>query len=507
MSATNAAHIDTAGDDDDQRWTPRSDDTESTHLAYLDRCDSLREFEERTDDTGQLDKTDAYVRTELAEVLANGRGATAAALNGTTPIVRLAPTEDEQIADLESWDPPPTPPVDTWEPRDLVDAGSIIPKPASIAGLYYPLERHTMFGPHSAGKTQLCAGTIAAVVKEGRNVAWVDVDGGNPGDLLERLKSYGLSIDEIREHVDYYTPDQMLSTEQRKRVKQRCIDQQTLLTIIDSAIGSMTRQELEPKDANAVEKWWLDVGDAFKGVDGAVVLIDHTGHAHDAMGRPMDSARKLQAVACAFALAAISPGGRGDIRGKNPAVGKTKITIAKDRPTFHGPRDSVLGILNVVSTQIETADPTTDSPGLWTLDWNIEAPIRQEPGKWRPTAIMEQISRWLEEHPGEHSANIVEREAAHGGGGVEFRRQAINELVQADYATEREGKRGARMFSHRDPYRQDDDPLIQHQIQADLAGPRQEDPSKNLDATSTDTEKSLERLNQAGKLPYKDDLD
>jgi hypothetical protein len=504
MSAANATHIDTSGDDNDPRWTLHESDSEETQLAYLDHCDYLREAEERVNELGVLDKANPQVRSQLAELLTRQR-------NGNSPpqpapVIRLASAEEDEalIAELEAMG---TPPIDTWLERDLVDAGNMIPKPASIARLFYPLERHTMFGPHSAGKTQLCAGTVATVVKEGRNVAWVDVDGGNPGDLLERLRSFGLSDEQIREHVDYYTPDEMLSTQQRERLKKRCIDRQTQLTIIDSAIGSMTRQELEPKDANAVEKWWIDVGDCFKGIDGAVNLIDHTGHAHDAMGRPMDSARKLQAVACAFALAAVTPGGRGDLNGRNPAIGKTKITIAKDRPTFHGPRDSVLGILNVISAQVEPANTETGSPGLWELSWEIEAPIRQEPGTWRPTAIMEQINRWLESNPGEHSANIVETQAARGSGDVKFRRQAINELVIAGYVKETQGARNSRLFSYLKPYRQEDDPLIHHEKQAQLDGLRRGNPTRNLDATSLEDQESLERLNRAGNRPYRADLD
>lgn len=72
---------------------------------------------------------------------------------------------------------------------------------------------------------------------------------------------------------------------------------------------------------------------------------------------------------------------------------------------------------------------------------------------WKPTVLMEKVSRWLEEQDDWRSRNDVEKAKL---GTAEYVRQAMDELVDLNYAAEKSGARNARLIQSLKPFRESD---------------------------------------------------
>jgi hypothetical protein len=454
VSAANATHIDTAGDDNDPRWTLRAGDDENTQTAYLDRCDFLREFEERVNDRGQLDRSDSRVRSELAELLERMRAVPSAATNGTAP--RLAPTPgpvivEDEYAELEAMTPIE---LDDWEPQDLSVVGRERPKPPVIRGLLYASTNHLWFGPFSSSKTMLAAWCALEVIQDGGNVLWLDVDGGHPSDLNERMRSFGLTELQIKKPEDggnliYLRPTSALGGQRDKVIAQICRDHDVRLVVVDSAIGTFSMEGKDPDKAQDVNAWWQQVGDHLQGHRAAIVLIAHSGLAADAQTRVAHSQRFSTIAAVVYQLKTGEALRRGE-PGED-ITGTTSIIVKKDRPSYHRvARDTSLGTFTITShcirdTELDDEGNVTD-PGEWTLTAELAPPLTGEKAKddtWRPTILMERASRKVEEAREPYTKNALKL-ATNGRG--EIVAKAIDYLIQDGYLrSTNPGQRGSKL--------------------------------------------------------------
>jgi hypothetical protein len=108
--------------------------------------------------------------------------------------------------------------------------------------------------------------------------------------------------------------------------------------------------------------------------------------------------------------------------------GRARIEVHKDRPGhLERPSPGVL-VLETTSTAIT---------------WRIEPDeSRGAEGEFRPTNLMEKVSRWLELQSEPQSRNQIESANL---GRAEYVRVAIDRLVEEGYASEFSGARGARL--------------------------------------------------------------
>jgi hypothetical protein len=461
VSTVNAVPIDTDGDDDDPRWTPQPTDTEETQLACLDHGDYLRELHEFVGEDGQLDRAHPQVRAELAELLARKRNLPESG-NPPAPAVRLAPDIEAQIAELEAITPLTVAEVlEDWAPQNLNVVGRDKPKPPSIRGVLYSNTNHLVFGPFSASKTMLAAWCALEVIQDGDNVLWLDVDGGHPGDLRERLLSFGLTEAQLESPVDggnliYLRPETQLGDQRAKAIAQLCLDHDVRLVIVDSAIGTFSMEGKDPDKAQDVNAWWQDVGDNLAGHRAAVVLIAHSGLAAEAQNRAAHSQRFSTIAAVVYQLKTSE-----SLRRAEPGediTGLTSIIVKKDRPSYHRvARDTSLGTLAITSHCIrdtandEHGDVTDD--GEWTLAAELQPPSTGEKAKgdtWRPTTLMERASRRVEEAREPFTKNALKL-ATNGKG--EQVAKAIDYLIQDGYLrSTNPGARGSKIELLR-PYR------------------------------------------------------
>ena len=168
----------------------------------------------------------------------------------------------------------------------------------------------------------------------------------------------------------------------------------------------------------------------------AVVLTDNVSKNKDARGNwAIGSERKKSAVEVQFGMTTIEPLRRGQ-------TGKFKLTVHKDRPGFHERPSPGLFVV--------TSDPDTGR-----CSWKVDAEATSsEDGGFRPTNLMEKVSRYLEQRVEPCSRNQVEQNVK---GKTGYKRQAIDALIDEGYAIEVQDGR-SRLVKSVTLFREDGEP-------------------------------------------------
>jgi hypothetical protein len=124
--------------------------------------------------------------------------------------------------------------------------------------------------------------------------------------------------------------------------------------------------------------------------------------------------------------------------------GLVKVRVHKDRPGWL-PRPHA-GELALHS------DPDTHA-----IVWQLKEPASSsaDDNGWKPTVLMEKVSRYVEQQPEPVSRNRVE--SANLGKSAEYIRQAMDALIAGGYLDEQPGLRRARLLTSTKPYRTSSD--------------------------------------------------
>jgi hypothetical protein len=288
-----------------------------------------------------------------------------------------------------------------WTPVRITAAGRVKPAPPAILGLLYEERRHVLLGPYGVAKTMFLAWAAAGVMKRGGHVLWISVDGGHIGDLLERFLSFGVTEEQLDHQLVCFEHVDAIGSQRAQFLRAVVAEHDIELAVIDSSMGSMAAQGLDPNIAVEVERWWAEFGDIFKGTRTAVVLVDHSGNSVEAKKRASGSHRKQDAPDVVLRLAEKTNLYRGSP--DNDAVGETRIFMEKDRPGFHRVRRGTqLAVVSFTSHCVRETEQDDDGKvtvdGEWTLtgsmEWGDDSTVDPKTGKKRLTVYMERVSTY-----------------------------------------------------------------------------------------------------------------
>jgi hypothetical protein len=324
----------------------------------------------------------------------------------------------------------------TWQRQNLIKLAEQSPTPPDIGGLFYAGRRHVVSGEFDAGKSWLLLAVGVDEVKAGHGVVWIDTDDMGPSAVLDRLRSLGLGDEQVASSFAYLHPEEALGDDARADVLALVADLHARLVVFDAFNASLALHDCDPSSTPDVERFLRTVVNPFSAEGAAVVLPDHVVKNREQRGRySYGSERKQTGVDVHLGLMTLEPFARG-------RTGRAKISVHRDR----------LGFL------------TRPSPGLFVLDsdaesgdctWRIDTEqVVSEAGTFRPTNLMEKVSRYLELAGEERSRKQVEDGVT---GNRKALRQAIDVLVAEQHLIEREGPRGARLVRLQRPYREADD--------------------------------------------------
>ncbi|HEX3329179.1 MAG TPA: AAA family ATPase [Gaiellales bacterium] len=325
---------------------------------------------------------------------------------------------------------------DDWQPQSLITLASRPPEPPTVGGLFYPGRRHIVSGEFECGKSWLLLCVAADELIAGRGVVWIDADDMGSGATLERLRQLGVADERIHTHFGYLRPSAAYTSEAWDGLERFVRDSTARLAVFDAFNPALAIQGLDPGKTPEVEQFYKAVVDPFKAVECAAVLLDHLVKNPETSRRySYGSERKATGADVHLGLTGIAPFGRGK-------TGRAKIAVHKDRP----------GFLTRPSPGVLTVD---SSPNDGRCSWHIAADASTTgDGDFRPTGLMEKVSKYLELFTAEPKSRAEIEEAVTGK--RDYVRVAIDILVRESYAEEEKGKRGARLVRLVRAFREDE---------------------------------------------------
>lgn len=332
----------------------------------------------------------------------------------------------------------------TWQRRPLqpivegLMAGTLErPKPtlgrigASDLGLFYRGRVNGLYGEPNKGKTMVALAVAVEVLNDGGAVAWIDLE--EPADgIVGRLLDMGATPKAIIDRFAFFAPEERISVGEPWLAAELDALAPTL-AVIDSTGEALALEGAGPNHDDEVANWFRTWPRWIATRTGAgVVVIDHVVKDETTRGLwPGGSQRKKAAInGSAFMVAAIKELGRG-------VEGRLKITTSKDRHGNHRPG----------SKAAEFVLDARTTPARWRIE-PVDTPGEGMP--FRPTVLMERVSRWLEEH----QAPASKRAIADGvKGNHDARAKAIDRLVEEGYVRRWiEGQ--VHLHEHVRPYRE-----------------------------------------------------
>jgi hypothetical protein len=337
------------------------------------------------------------------------------------------------------------PPQTTWAAVDLgpVLNGEHLDPPPTIlertggGALIYASANHSLSGEPESCKGWITLAACAEQMANGHRVLYVDFE-DNAGRVVGRLLALSLDQQAIRDLFVYVRPDEPLGDAAKRDLATALAGGGITLAVLDGITEGMTMQGLDLMSNTDVAKWIAMLPRKLTSRGIAVLQVDHEVKDKEARGRyAIGAQHKLAGVDVGYKTKVIAPFGRG-------RIGRIALTVTKDRPGH------VRG--SARTTQVAEIELVSGDDGAVTITVNAAIDDGQDSGGFRPTVLMERVSRAVEEHPGLSKRALRDT--------VKGRAAAVDlalELLIADgyLRVEKDGQ-ASRHHSQR-AYREDDD--------------------------------------------------
>ncbi|MDP9406580.1 MAG: AAA family ATPase, partial [Actinomycetota bacterium] len=271
-----------------------------------------------------------------------------------------------------------------------------------------------------SGEPESCKGWIAlAACTErflaGQRVLYVDFEDTAPS-IVARLLALGACAEAIRDRFVYLRPDEPLDERARRYLQEAAVD--VTLVVLDGVTESLAQQGLNLESNSDIAAWLELLPRPLARAGAAVVLLDHVVKDREQRGRyAIGAQHKLAGIDAAYTVKVITPFGRG-------REGKVKLTVAKDRPG------------HVRGFAVERKDAAvirliSDEDGAVRVV--VEPPDAAAPPAFRPTTLIEKLSKAVEAEPGLTTNGVIEAV----GGKKDAKREALRLLVDEGYIEQR----------------------------------------------------------------------
>lgn len=380
-------------------------------------------------------------------------GADSADTNGSAPTTPpTTETYESDASDAESLTKPDDdddPGHTSWWFRDLdavIDGTHSEPGPVHLvrddeAALFYAGKVNGLIGESESGKTWVALLAVQQALHVGERVLYLDFE-DSAGGIVGRLRALGATPGELA-RLAYIDPDETLHIAAKADLAAVLDTHTPGLIVLDGFNAAMTLLGLDlqsNKDATTFSQALLK---PLSRTSATVIYIDHLPKNKEAQGKGGIGAQAKRAMTtgCALRVDVVQEFGRG-------MTGRLKLTVDKDR-AGHVRAISAGAKIAGQAVLVSAADGTS-------VDLYIEAPDLRpanERGPFKPTHLMEKVSRFLEAGPGPWSKQAIE-DAVEGK--AEYLRAALAVLVEEGYVSRETGPRGALLHTSARPYREPD---------------------------------------------------
>ena len=335
----------------------------------------------------------------------------------------------------------------TWWPVDLEAALSgenPEPGPQYLTRddnqpLIYPAKVNGIIGESESGKTWVALLAVQQALASGTNVTYLDFEDTAPG-IVTRLLDMGTDPGHIRAHLNYVGPDQSLDVFGSTDFAEHLDTWQPGLVIVDGVNAAMTLLGLDLISNTDATRFAQTLLRPISARGAAVLYVDHTPKSkeNDTKGGIGAQAKRAMTTGAAFKVEVIKAFGKGQ-------DGKLRIRVDKDRPGH------VRGVSKPNKNGHWAGDAIINSTPGGGISITITNPEESaaETGTFRPTHLMERVSRFLATMPEGASKNAI---TGGVGGQADAVRKAADVLVEEGYAERSNGPRNAIILRHIRPF-------------------------------------------------------
>lgn len=357
----------------------------------------------------------------------------------------------DQPTELEDQTP------NTWQPVDLTDVldGTYEPEVPDLLpredglGLLYRGRVHSIHAESESGKSLVVQAEAARLLNTGERVAYLDFE-SDAASVVRRLLDLGADPEAVRSRFDYRRPEVAPAPGTPERAAWlELLTGRYALVVLDGVTEAL--DVLAPRGSGVdlnerIAGWLRGYPVALANYTGAaVVLIDHVVKNSESRGRHAIGGQHKMAglTGAAYTVEVKDQPRRGH-------VGVLHLRIAKDRP---GSIRAQCGQMRATDRTQLAAVVRIDSTGQ-RIAVTLASPGAEADtsAAFRPTYLMERVSRWLQTHPGEHSRSAVTKAVKGNKAALET---ALDVLSDEGYATVSETVRGSitqRNYAHQRLY-------------------------------------------------------
>ncbi len=364
--------------------------------------------------------------------------------------------EDDPYAD-DSTDA--TDDTASWAPVDLTGfldgthspaVPTLLTRTDGVA-LVYPGLTHSFHGESESGKSMLLQIEAVRLIMNGQRVLFVDFE-SDPGAITERLLMFGATLEAVRDRFVYIRPEaNPRSTTAELRAWTAMLDQAYTLAVIDGVTDSLGVFGYATNSNDDITDWARTVPRRIADRTGAAVcVIDHVTKDGDTRGRfAIGGQAKMNGLTgAAYTVAVAEPLGRS-------LRGVIVVRVAKDRPGYVRGNAGPMRMSDRTQEAARIVVDSTCTTPVVTIEPPHTNGAEAGPGGFRPTALMEKVSRLLETANEPLSRRDIERDVT---GKKDTVALALDQLVNTGYAIRANGPRNANLHTTARPYRQAEDP-------------------------------------------------
>lgn len=420
------------------------------------------------------------------------------------------PSDLEQIArDILDAGLPTVDLIPSWRPVDLSTYldGTYEPEKASITPrvdghhLFYAGRVHSLHGESESGKSLVAQAALALELQADHDVLYVDWE-SDAATIVGRLTLMGVAPSSIAEHLTYIRPETAPHGHLERAEWDALLARRFTIAVLDGVTDALGTMGATTKDNDEIAAWMRVLPRPLAERTGAATLmIDHVTKDADTRGRyAVGGQAKMNGLdGAAYVVEMTEPIGRG-------LAGIVTLRIGKDRPGDIRPhcgrwrasdRTQEATRVHVDSTE-GPIKVTFDGPSSHVTDGPSTDP---DAPAFRPTGLMEKVSRFLESSDEEWSRKELAK-ALRGAGSKGSQAtilDAIGTLVDEGYLATRDAPRGAKPVTLARSYRQRMDPLSDNYEEPVPGWDTEPDRAVRTD-TATDTEQ-VEASDTHTRLP------
>lgn len=331
----------------------------------------------------------------------------------------------------------------SWWPKALdLDNTKEEPGPAFLtrddgSNLIYRGKVNGLLGESESGKTWVALLAVQQCLVAGQRVLYLDMEDSARG-ILGRLRALG-TIDYHLKNLVYANPDEGMSQEAAADLYEALATFEPDLVIVDGVNAAMTLLGLDLNSNTDATKFSQSVLKPLKRGGAAVLTIDHVPKNKDNRGSYAIGAQSKRADidGASFSVEVLAPFGRGQ-------NGELRLTVTKDRP----------GHVRAIAMGAKIAGIAhLRSSGENNVRIAI-VPVGAPNGTFRPTHLMEKVSRLLEAAALPLSKGAVEKGVE---GKAENVRAACQVLIDEGFIKVENGARNSLNMASLKAYRESDD--------------------------------------------------